>query len=46
MKKLSSGMAAKLADTDRVSFLLNLYYYGVNMIDLETDELQTDIENA
>ena len=46
MKRLSSGMAAKLAGTDRVSFLLNLHRYGVAMIDLDKDELLSDVENA
>lgn len=46
MKRLSSGMAAALVDTDRVSFLLNLHHYGVAMIDLTEDELIDDLENA
>ena len=46
MKRLSSGMAAKLAGTDRVSFLLSLHRYGVAMIDLEEDELVSDVEHA
>jgi len=46
LKKLSSGMAAILAETDRVNFLLNLHQYDVPMIDLEEDELLNDIQNA
>ena len=46
MKRLSSGIAAKLADMDRVTFLLSLHRYGVAMIDLEEDELLSDLENA
>lgn len=46
MKRISSGMAAALVGTDRVSFLLNLHRYGVAMIDLEADELLSDLENA
>ena len=46
MKRLSSGMAATLAGFDRVSFLLNLHSFNVPMIDLEEDELQSDIQNA
>lgn len=46
MKRLSSGMAASLAGIDRTTFLLNLHKYGVNMIDLEIEELESDIENA
>lgn len=46
MKRISSGMAAKLAGTDRVTFLLSLHRYGVAVIDLEEDELVADLENA
>lgn len=46
MKRLSSGMAAALVGTDRVSFLLNLHRYGVAMIDLTEAELLSDLENA
>jgi len=46
MKRLSSGMAAKLAGVDRMAFLLSLYRYGVPMIDLEEDELMGDLANA
>ncbi len=46
MKRLSSGMAAQLAGTDRVSFLLSLQQFGIPMIDLEEKELLSDIENA
>jgi len=46
MKRLSSGMAARLAGMERVSFLLDLHRYGVAMIDLDEQELQTDLENA
>lgn len=46
MGKLSSGMAAQLAGVDRVFFLLNLHLYDVNMIDMDTDELESDLKNA
>ena len=46
MKKLSSGMAAALAQTDRVSFLLSLADYNVNMINSEAEELLEDVNNA
>ena len=46
MKRLSSGIAARLAGMDRVTFLLSLYRYGVAMIDLEEDELVSDLQNA
>ncbi len=46
MKRLSSGMASTLAGSDRVSFLLNLHRFQVPMIDLEEDELLSDMQNA
>lgn len=46
MKRLSSGMAAQLAGMDRVSFLLSLHRFGVPVIDLEEEELLSDIQNA
>ena len=46
MKWLSSGVAAKLAGVDRVSFLLGLHRYGVAMIDLDEKELQSDMDHA
>ncbi len=46
MKRLSSGMAAKLVGSSRVDFLLELHKFNVPMIDLEEDELLMDIQNA
>ena len=46
MKRLSSGIAANLAGMDRVYFLLSLHRYGVAMIDLEEEELRSDVANA
>ena len=46
LKKLSSGMAASLVGVDRVSFLLSLHRYSVDMIDIDPDEIQEDFENA
>ncbi len=46
MKRLSSGMAAKLVGFSRVDFLLGLHKFNVPMIDLEEDELLMDIQNA
>jgi predicted HTH domain antitoxin len=46
MKRLSSGIAAKLVGMDRVTFLLSLHRYGVAMIDLEEEDLLADLENA
>ena len=46
MKRISSGTAAALAGVERVEFLLDLHRYGVAAIDLNTDELQADLNNA
>jgi predicted HTH domain antitoxin len=46
MKRLSSGMAARLAGVERVTFLLSLHRYGVPMIDLSEEELQSDVDCA
>ena len=46
MKRISSGTAAALAGVERVEFLLDLHHYGVAAIDLSTDELQADLDNA
>jgi len=46
MQCLSSGMAARLAGIERISFLLDLHRYGVTMIDLDEAELQSDMDNA
>ncbi len=46
MHRLSSGMAASLVGMDRVSFLLNLHRYKVPMIDLEEEDLASDMESA
>ncbi|MGM0410710.1 MAG: UPF0175 family protein [Bacillota bacterium] len=46
LKRISSGMAAELVGVDRASFLLNLYKYGVEMINMEPEELSSDVENA
>jgi len=46
MKRLSSGIAARLAGMDRVTFLLSLHRYGVAMIDIDEEKLLSDLENA
>ncbi|MFW6243408.1 MAG: UPF0175 family protein [bacterium] len=45
-KIISSGEAAEILGIDRVSFLLDLHNYGVNMINMEPDELESDVKNA
>lgn len=44
-KRLSSGMAAKLAGIPRILFLLKLHQYGVPMMDLDEEECAEDIRN-
>ena len=46
MKRLSSGMAAKLVGIPRVLFLLRLHQYGVPMLNLDEEEFTEDIKNA
>jgi len=46
LKRISSGMAAKIAGIDRVTFLLDLHRYGVEMINMDPEELASDVKNA
>lgn len=46
MKRISSGIAAKIAGMSRVAFLFELHKYGVPMIDVTEEELISDIKNA
>lgn len=46
MKRISSGMAASLVGIPRTTFLLSLHKYGVPMIDLDEEELISDMTNA
>lgn len=46
LKRISSGMAAEMVGMDRVSFLLELHRYDVDMINMEPEELASDVENA
>jgi predicted HTH domain antitoxin len=46
LKRISSGMAAEIVGMERVSFLLELRNYGVEMINMEPEELASDLENA
>ena len=45
-KRLSFGLAARLAGMERATFLLGLQRYGVAMIDLDAEDLLADLENA
>lgn len=42
-RRLSSGMAAQLAEVSRVEFLLTLRHYGVPVMDIFMDELASDV---
>lgn len=46
MKRLSSGQAAQLLGMDRVAFLLQLKEFGVSAMNLDVEELLSDIRNA
>lgn len=46
LKRLPSGLAARMAGMDRVSFLLQLHKFGVPMIDMEEDEFKSEIANV
>lgn len=46
MKRLSSGMAANLIGVDRAEFITALHQYGVPVIDLSPEELDSDLNNA
>jgi predicted HTH domain antitoxin len=45
LKRIFSGMVAEMVGIDRVTFLLDLHRYGVEMINMEPEELATDVEN-
>ena len=46
LKRISSGMAAEKVGMDRLSFLLELHRYGVEILNMEPEELASDLENA
>lgn len=46
LKRISSGIAARIVGMERKDFLLELHKYGVPMIDLSEEELNSDIENV
>jgi len=46
LKRLSSGLAARLAGVNRVEFLLNLHRYGVAVIAHDGAELATELTHA
>ncbi len=46
MKRISSGVAARLANMERVDFLLHLGPNGVAAIDMDEEEPESDTANA
>lgn len=46
MKRVSSGVASRLAGVPRAVFLLNLHRFGVAAIDLDDRELMDELHNA
>lgn len=46
LKRISSGIAAEMVGMDRVTFLFELHRYGVEMINMGSEELASDLENA
>ena len=46
LRKLSSGKAAALAGTDRVSFLLGLGRYRVSVFNYAAEELEREVAEA
>ena len=46
MKRIPSGVAARIAGMDRVTFLLTLHSLVVAALDLTADELDQDVLNA
>jgi predicted HTH domain antitoxin len=44
--RLSSGLAAKLAGLERVMFLRALGAFRVSTLNMNADELKSDLENA
>lgn len=46
MGRVSTGMAAHVAGIDRVSFMFELYRFGLSPIGVDADELEQDLANA
>lgn len=44
MGRISSGTAAEMVGIPRVAFLLQLSRFGVNMMNYEASELETDVD--
>ncbi len=46
MGRVTTGMAARLAGVDRVSFMFELDRFGLSPIGVDADELEQDMANA
>jgi len=46
LRRVSTGMAARLAGMSRVAFMFALSRFGLSPIGLEPDELAEDLANA
>jgi len=46
MGRVSTGMAARLASMDRVSFMFELDRFGLSPIGVDASELEQDMSNA
>jgi predicted HTH domain antitoxin len=46
MGRVTTGMAARLAGMDRVSFMFELDRFGLSPIGIDTDELEQDMAKA
>ncbi len=46
LRRISSGVAAKMANVDRGSFLLNLHLYNASVHDVTDDELLADLKKG
>lgn len=46
MGRVTTGMAARLAGVDRVSFMFELDRFGLSPIGVDADELAQDMANA
>lgn len=46
LKKISSGLASKMLDISRIEFLIMLKNYKIPVMDIDKEELESDILNA
>ncbi len=46
MGRVSTGMAARVAGMDRVSFMFELHRFGLSPIGVDADELEQELANA